>query len=123
MISKLTRSNTESFQKISNNSIKCCICSDTVLFKDSFMTNCKHSWCNECNNNLNKHNISNCPVCKNKFKNFLLNGKWELNKVNGIYMWKWNKGINDSKKKLKIRKVQQVLSNMFVFEPNLSFSV
>jgi hypothetical protein len=77
------------------------------------MPKCNHSWCDECNDSINKNNISNCPLCKIKFNNILKKGKWKLHKNNsGFYFWKWHKGINDSKKKLKIRKIQEIIYNV-----------
>ena len=116
----LKKSNKNSFQSENDNHIKCCICSEIVCNDLSFMTICNHSWCDKCNDNLNKHKISNCPICKKEFKNVLKNGQWKLEKINGIYLWKWEKGINDSVKKLRFKKFQEFASNIFLFSPRYS---
>tara|TARA_B100001093_G_C26524577_1_gene883245 strand:+ start:464 stop:841 length:378 start_codon:yes stop_codon:yes gene_type:complete len=120
----LTKSDSTSFQSISENKIECCICLEEINNENSFMTNCKHSWCIECNEKLNKENISDCPICKRKFDNYLLNGKWIFYKNStNIYQWKWEKGINDSKKLKKIRKVQTFLYNLIYLYPSNGYSI
>ena len=66
MANKLIISNSDSFQAISDNKIKCPICFNNVESNKTFMTTCKHSWCFECNDNLTKNQINNCPICKSQ---------------------------------------------------------
>jgi hypothetical protein len=114
MESILSLSSIESYQSVDNESIKCCICSDIFLNKNSYMPECKHSWCIDCNEKLNIHKINNCPICTIKFKSILTKGRWRLkkNKI-GVYYWKWEKGYTDSKFKLYKKKILQILSNIF----------
>ena len=110
--SKLSFSTNDSYQSITDTTIKCCICMEEVNNENSYMPTCKHSWCKDCNENLNKNNINSCPICKIEFKSILLNGRWKLVKNNVGWEWKYEKGQNDSKKKLKYKKIQQFFSNI-----------
>ena len=124
MKSKLNLSSNESYQSIDNNSIKCCICSDIFLNEESYMPDCKHSWCIDCNEKLNTNKIDNCPICKNKFKSILTKGRWKFkkNKI-GMYYWKWEKGKNDSKIKLYKKKTIQIISNIFSISSHNDFII
>ena len=87
------------------------------------MPDCKHSWCKECNDSLNKNFINSCPICKNKFKSKLKKGRWKIKNNNyGIDYWEWEKGEEDSKKLLRIRKIQTIFKN-FVTPINYNFSL
>ena len=110
-ISLLSISTKDSYQTEISNIIKCCICLEEVNNEDSFMPECKHSWCKECNDNLNKHYINSCPICKIKFKSILRKGRWNFipNQLGGE--WKWEEGYEDAKKYKKIRKIQQFFYN------------
>ena len=112
-ISDLNISSNKSYQSINDFNIKCCICNEEVKNEESYMPNCNHSWCKVCNEKINKNCIDNCPICKNKFKNKLFKGRWILRKKNNtILQWKWEKGINDSKRKYRIKKIQEFISNI-----------
>ena len=110
--SKISLSTNDSYQSITESTIKCCICMEEVNNENSYMPTCKHSWCKDCNENLNKNNINSCPICKIEFKSILLKGRWKLVKNNIGWEWKYEKGQNDSKKKLKYKKIQQFFSNI-----------
>ena len=114
-MTSLIESDNTSFQSVSDDKINCCICLDDVSNKDSYMTDCKHSWCMECNKNLNKNKINNCPICKKVFKNKLDKGMWVLHKNGAFFNWEWIKGDKDSKTKYRIKKIQQHLSNFWLF--------
>ena len=73
------------------------------------MPPCKHSWCKDCNEDLNKFNINKCPICKTSFIPKLKKGKW---------IWKnnrlvWLEGSNDSIRKLKRKKLQSKIYNFY----------
>ena len=111
-ISDLTESNTNSFQSISKREIKCCICQDVVLNHESVMPKCKHSWCLECNHQLNNNHINKCPLCKIKFKSQLRKGRWKFQIINHhMGYWVWEKGIEDSDRLTKFKKCQQFCLN------------
>ena len=52
ILSELTLSSNSSFQSNSELTIECCICGETVNNDNSYMPNCKHSWCKDCNKKL-----------------------------------------------------------------------
>tara|TARA_A100001011_G_C14285711_1_gene833595 strand:+ start:312 stop:716 length:405 start_codon:yes stop_codon:yes gene_type:complete len=110
--SSLSLSSSDSYQSLSELTVECCICLDEVKNEDSFMPDCLHSWCKNCNEELNKKKIETCPLCKNGFKSVLRNGRWKFisNPVGGY--WLWEKGFEDSKKKIKIKKVQSIFYNI-----------
>lgn len=110
--SKLSLSSSDSYQSLTDLTVKCCICLEEVNNENSYMPTCKHSWCKDCNENLNKNNINSCPICKTEFKSILTKGRWKLVKNNIGWEWKYEKGHNDSKKKLKYKKIQQFFSNI-----------
>lgn len=116
-ISLLTLSSKDSYQSSSELTIECCICLEKVKNEDSFMPNCLHSWCKECNDKLNKKKLDKCPLCKNRFKSILRKGRWKFisNKIGGY--WVWEKGNEDSKRKLRIKKIKSIFCNLV-----LSFS-
>ena len=109
--SKLTISTIDSFQSSSETTINCCICLEEIKNEESYMPNCKHSWCFECNEMLNKNSIEECPICKNKFKSILKKGRWKLVEKKTFYNWKWEEGSEDSKKKLFTKKIQEKILN------------
>ena len=112
MTNKLSLSSSDSYQSLTDLTVKCCICLEEVNNENSYMPTCKHSWCKDCNENLNKNNINSCPICKTKFKSILTKGRWKLVKNNIGWEWKYEKGDNDSKKKYRIRKIQQFFANV-----------
>ena len=121
--SELSLSSLDSYQSISDSEIECCICNEIVNNDDSYMPDCKHSWCKECNHSLNKNFINNCPICKNKFKSKLKNGRWKLkSNYYGMNYWEWEKGEEDSKKLLRIRKIQTIFKNFYA-PINYNFSL
>ena len=126
-MTSLIESDNTSFQSVSDDKINCCICLDDVSNKESYMTDCKHSWCIECNKNLNKNKINNCPICKKVFKNKLDKGMWVLCKNGVFYEWKYLKGSKDSNKKIKIKYIQQKLYNFFlmpiIVSPSIHYSI
>lgn len=104
----------QSFQSVTSNVIECCICLDEIKNENTFMPDCKHSWCLECDKNMEKNNIEKCPICRNIFKRILRHGKWKF--VNNIYggEWIYQAGTKDSKRKRAIRKMQCFFSNLFL---------
>ena len=97
---------------------------EEVNNENSYMPICKHSWCKDCNENLNKNNINSCPICKTKFKSILTKGRWVLVQNHIGWEWKYEKGENDSKKKCKIRKIQQFFANIALLASyNNTFSI
>lgn len=110
--SSLSLSSNDSYQSLSELTVECCICLDEVKNEDSFMPDCLHSWCKKCNEQLNIENIEKCPLCKNNFKSVLRKGKWKFisNSIGGY--WLWEQGQEDSKKKLRIKKVQSIFYNL-----------
>ena len=110
--SDLSLSSSDSYQSLTDLTIKCCICLEEVNNENSYMPICKHSWCKDCNENLNKNNINSCPICKTKFKSILTKGRWVLVKNHIGWEWKYEKGGNDSKKKYRIRKIQEFFANV-----------
>ena len=110
----LDLSSSDSYQSLSDLTIECCVCLEEILNEDSCMPACKHSWCKECDNKMKMTNIRKCPVCRENFQRILKKGKWRFE--NNIYGGKWTyeKGTEDSKRKLFIRKVQSVFSNLFL---------
>ena len=110
--SKLLLSSSNSYQSLTDLTIKCCICLEEVDNNNSYMPICKHSWCKDCNENLNKNNINSCPICKTEFESILSKGRWKLIKNHIGWEWKYEKGDNDSNKKLKYKKIQQVFANI-----------
>ena len=90
-MTELLISTSNSYQSISDLTIECPICLEEIDNKLSFMTECNHSWCQNCNTKLNKNNIINCPICKKEFIPFIKNGKWET--IDGTLTWK--RGILD----------------------------
>lgn len=109
--SKLTISTSDSFQSSSDTKINCCICLEDIKNEKSYMPDCKHSWCFECNELLNKNSIEECPICKNKFKSILKKGRWKLIGTRPFHSWEWEKGSEDSKRKLFIKKIQKHILN------------
>ena len=103
-MTSLIESDNTSFQSISDDKINCCICLDDVSNEESYMTDCKHSWCIECNKNLNKNKINKCPICKKVFKNKLDKGMWVLHK-NGHFI------IGNGLEEIKIVKLNIELKN------------
>ena len=124
-ISELSQSTLNSFQSVSNEQIECCICNDIVNNEDSYMPNCKHSWCKICNEQINKNNIKNSPLCKIEFKRRLRNGKWKYSKnIYGFNNWQWEGGYEDSNRKLKLKKIQSFFLNFFPsFNSQINYSV
>ena len=112
--SDLILSSSESFQSISNTHIECCICLDEKNNKECFMPDCKHSWCKSCNEKMNFNNINKCPICKKEFNSILSKGRWVFKRQFLGGYWIWEKGENDSKNKLRLRKIQQFISNIFI---------
>ena len=55
--SNLSLSSSDSYQSLTDLTIECCICLEEVENKDSYMPDCLHSWCKQCNDKLN-----NCDV-------------------------------------------------------------
>ena len=110
--SDLSLSSSDSYQSLSDLTVECCICLEEILNEDSYMPNCKHSWCKECNDQLNTNNINNCPVCKSPFNSILRNGRWKYthNLLGG--KWKWEAGSEDSKTTIRKKKVQQFMLNL-----------
>lgn len=108
-MSALTVSTSNSYQSLSSLTIMCPVCLEEKENKDSFMANCNHSWCNSCNENLNKNNIDKCPMCKKVFIPFIKNGKWEI--IDGNLRWK--RGISDSQSLVKWRNRQAYFYNLF----------
>ena len=110
--SSLSLSSSDSYQSLSELTVECCICLDEVKNEDSFMPDCLHSWCKKCNEELNKKKIEKCPLCKNNFQSILIKGRWKFisNSFGGY--WMWEKGQEDSKKKIRIKKVQSVFYNL-----------
>ena len=108
----LSLSSSESYQSLSDLTIKCCICLEEVNNENSYMPECKHSWCKDCNKNLNKNNIDKCPICKSKFNSKLTFGKWKFIPNHFGGKWEWQKGEEDSKKKYKIKKFQEFILNI-----------
>ena len=76
-MTNLVISSSDSFQYISNNKIECCVCLENKDNDLCYMPPCKHSWCQNCNEELNKFNINKCPICKIIFYP-------KLKKVNGF---------------------------------------
>lgn len=114
-ISTLQKASAESFQAKPNHKIECCICLEEYSYQDSLMPDCKHSWCSECNEKLNQNRISSCPICKRKFKSLLKKGRW-IFKMNGLQgKWIWEKGSEDSPRKLRYKKYQSILINIPYF--------
>ena len=74
------------------------------------MPTCKHSWCHQCNHQMNKNKINKCPLCNKKFKSLLVKGIWKYNKKKKY--WVWHKGIQDSSVYNVIKKGQQYLLNI-----------
>ncbi len=122
--SLLSVSSNDSYQSINDKNIECCICNEIILNEQSYMPDCKHSWCIDCNEKLNTNKINNCPICKNKFKSILTKGRWKFkkNKI-GMYYWKWEKGKNDSKIKLYKKKTIQIISNIFSISSHNDFII
>ena len=122
ILSELTLSSNSSFQSNSESTIECCICGETVNNENSFMPNCKHSWCKDCNKKLNNNNINNCPICKLEFKSKLRKGKWKLHKNDsGFYFWEWEIGEEDSKRKIRIKKLKKIFYNFGLFYSNSNY--
>lgn len=122
--SLLSLSSSDSYQSINDKNIECCICNEIILNENSYMPNCKHSWCFECNEKLNVNKINNCPICKKKFRSILTNGRWKLkkNRIGGYY-WKWEKGKNDSKMKFYRKKTIQILSNVLFVSSSINVPI
>lgn len=112
MTNKLSLSSSDSYQSLTDLTVKCCICLEEVNNENSYMPTCKHSWCKDCNENLNKNNINSCPICKKKFTNILTKGRWILVRNHIGWEWKYEKGEEDSNKKYRIRKIQQFIANV-----------
>ena len=110
--SDLSLSSSESYQSLTNLTIKCCICLEEVNNENSYMSECKHSWCKECNENLNKYYINKCPICKSKFNSILKYGRWKYTPSHFGGTWKWEIGENDTKYKRKMKKIQQFFYNL-----------
>ena len=76
--SELSLSSSDSYQSLSDLTIECCICLEEVENQNSYMPDCFHSWCKECNENLNNNHINNCPICKKPFNSVLTKGRWKF---------------------------------------------
>lgn len=110
-MTSLTISSSDSYQSLSDLTIMCPLCIEEKNKQNSFMTECKHSWCFECNEQLNKNNINNCPLCKKKFNPFLTEGKWVTENRKLI----WKRGILDSEKKVKWKNRQAYFYNLVYY--------
>ncbi len=68
--------NIVSYQSIKNekDKIECPICLEIKDLKQSITSDCKHSWCKDCNK-LIENNM--CPICRNKQLGFTVFGHWE----------------------------------------------
>lgn len=110
----LELSSSDSYQSLSELTIECCVCLDEICNEDSFMSPCKHSWCKECDKKMEINNIRKCPVCRKDFERILRKGKWRFE--SNIYGGKWiyEKGVEDSRRKLFIKKLQSFVSNIFL---------
>ena len=109
--SNLSLSSSDSYQSLTDLTIECCICLEEVENKDSYMPDCLHSWCKQCNDKLNKESIKNCPICKNDFVSILRKGRWKFNRNIHGGSWEWEAGSEDSKRKRIKKKIQQFLMN------------
>ena len=115
-----------SYQNLNNLLIECPICLENKNNFDCIMAECKHSWCKDCNTNLNRYNLNKCPICKKEFINIpLKNGEWKYNLEGEI---SWRKGTNDSKNLLIKKKLWQIYYNTFIKlklheHQNVSFGV
>lgn len=109
--SNLSLSSSDSYQSLTDLTIECCICLEEVEHKDSYMPDCLHSWCKTCNDKLNKESIKKCPICKNNFISILKKGRWKFNRNAVGGYWEWEKGSEDSKKKIIKKKIQQFFMN------------
>ena len=110
-MSVLLTATDKSYQNIDNLLIECPICLEEKKINECIMPDCKHSWCNSCNEEMNKFNIINCPICKKKFINLpLKNGTWEY-KSNGEIFWR--KGTEDTKYTIRKKKLWQFYYNTF----------
>lgn len=118
--SKLSLSSSDSYQSLSDLTIECCICLEEIENQNSYMPDCLHSWCKECNENLNNNHINNCPICKKPFNSILTNGRWKFthNYLGG--KWKWEKGADDTKNQIRYRKIQQFFLNIGAGVSNLN---
>ena len=61
------------------------------------MSECKHSWCKECDSLLEKNNFKKCPLCKTAFKRVLQKGKWYLDTTSYGSKWVYEEGISSIK--------------------------
>lgn len=108
-MANLLKKSINSYQSISDIKIECCICLNEENNDKCYISDCKHSWCLDCNEKLFKYKISNCPICNQEFEPILKKGKW-IRKNNKII---WIKGVNDSKKKIILKKIQQKILNLY----------
>ena len=123
ILSELSLSSNDSYQSLSDLTIECCICLEEYENKNSFMPDCLHSWCKDCNDKLNKEHINQCPICKQPFKSILRKGRWVFQRNGIIGQWKWEKGFEDSSRKLRKKKIQSIFINFWAYLPNGEYSI
>lgn len=110
----LTMSTSDSYQSLSGLTVECCICLEEKENDQCVMPECRHSWCRECEASLVKNRIKRCPMCKTVVKRVLRKGRWHLDTTVYGGRWVYEEGVEDSRRKRFIRKVQGVLSNLFL---------